>query len=1303
MPELDPAPVPETQVAIEELPRPRAQLVLQRVLALAAGAFGVRYLWWRFAETDNPAHHWFYVVFLVAEAVGFLSTLFFLATTWRQRYYRTPPPLDDRSVDVFITTYDEPGELLRDTIAAALAVTYPHRTLLLDDGDRAEVAALARDLGCEYIGRASREHAKAGNLNNGLSSSRAEFVVTLDADHVPRPTLVDELIGFFREPSVAIVQANQDCYNLDSFQHEVNWRGRTGWQMQELFFNVIQPGKDVANATIYCGSPAMLRRAALDSIGGFATGTITEDLHTGMRLQKRGWRVLYHNVSVARGLAPQTFVGYAAQWRRWGVGSTQVLRLERPLTRRGLTPAQRFSYLASYEYNVAFSYVRLVSVLTVVFAAFTGIFPLLALPFDYASHYLPYLFANLAVATVLSSSWRTPFLMERYNFVKIYATLAAMSGYFQRDTEFRVTPKSRAPAADFRQAWLYVALLGSVYAATLYAVVVALETRDTGRFWAYIVTACFGIYYFAVAAPGVSRIFERRELRTTYRFPQELDLDVAFDLQRLTADGRAGVRGRTFARNVNRSGLSVTLDESLHPGTFARVTLSLPDRAVVAFGQVAWTERFVHEGRPRYANGIRFLLTTAADGDAIMRHMFLDVAPKHGRLLTITAANQPDAFDVAARAVSRATAVVLACATFATSSANAQNVDAARADALAEARAAAARGDVAVAIARYDDVLRRDSLAVPALREVTTLLEGRGEWERALPYARRLARALPTDPIALFRLGQWLGWTGAIDSSVAHLRRAVALAPDSSRWTTTLGEILTWRVDSRNEGSALLRAAVARDPHDEHARRALAAVLSWSPATRRESITLYRTLVAASPTDVALLDDAGDVLSWSPQTREEATRLYARAQRLAPTDRRAARGRLNVLTWSGRTAAARRLADSLLATAPSDTSLQRVRASLLRATGRPRDAVSVLRALLTAFPEDSTLREQLAYALLAAGDARAARTTAASLPRGSTPAASDWVRRATAPAVGIDVSYVRTSLGLELFRLAATASAALPNAVRVGLVVQPTTFSAPNGDFRSHAGIASIDVPARGAASLHGQLGVERYDDAPTAWSGELSATTPLSHGGSLHVGARRSAVEDSRRAARGVSDDGVLVGQVRANSLFASGRIAVVPGTVRLDASFNVGAYTGRRLRTNARREGSLAVVRSASFGGSTIDAGLGVSYLSFLYDANRPANAAPSNEIGGYWSPRRFGNAFARLGASQAATGRLTLRADASLGRLMAGRATGDRPFNVAASGEARWIGRDGWDLTAGALYLDNLATYQARQFSVGVRHAF
>lgn len=626
-----------TPVEVERSARHRWTL---RALGLLTIALGCRYLWWRATSTDNPAAHVFWILFLVTETLGFVSTAGLMTVIWRQRFWRVPETLPGRTVDVFITTYNEPVELLRDTVQSAVAMCYPHRTLLLDDGNRPDVADLAAEFGCVYLGRANNQHAKAGNLNNGLANSTADFIVTLDADHVPEPTLIDEIIGFFREDRTAIVQANQDCYNLDSFQHEVDWRARSGWQMQELFFSVIQPAKDGFNATIYCGSPAMLRRSALDDIGGFATGTITEDLHTGMRLQKRGWKVRYLNRSLARGLAAQTFAGFASQWRRWGVGSTQVLRLENPIFGRGLSLGQRFCYLTSYEYNVVFSWVRLFSACTVIFASFTGIFPMLSAPLAFATFYLPYLVVNIAATSVVSGNWRTPFLMDRYNFVKIHATLTALSGFFTRDATFQVTPKSRAPATPLRQVLPYVVALFLIYTSVVWAVIQAWEANNEEQFWAYIVTASFGVYFFAVTSPAIARVLRRREARATYRFPQGLDIQARYRVMRLDAQGKSSLGGLTFARNLNRRGVSLTLDEELPIGSFVEVDLSMADRRIHAFGQVAWTQPFLAQGRQRYANGIRFLVSDLMDGDAIMRHLHHTISPRHGELLTMTMEHQ---------------------------------------------------------------------------------------------------------------------------------------------------------------------------------------------------------------------------------------------------------------------------------------------------------------------------------------------------------------------------------------------------------------------------------------------------------------------------------------------------------------------------------------------------------------------------------------------------------------------------------------------------------------------------------------
>jgi len=206
-----------------------------RIVIVLATLASLRYFAWRITDTMNPAVVWFFYLFLAAELVGAGEVLLFYLTTWRRRIHHPEPALPNRTVDLFIPTYNEPVALLRDTVVCAVSVRYPHTTWLLDDGNRPEVKALAEELGCRYLARAQRTHAKAGNLNHALKHSTGDFVVTLDADHVPQPELIDRMLGFFENPKVAIVQVNQDFYNLDSFQHATNWEDRAAWQQQELF------------------------------------------------------------------------------------------------------------------------------------------------------------------------------------------------------------------------------------------------------------------------------------------------------------------------------------------------------------------------------------------------------------------------------------------------------------------------------------------------------------------------------------------------------------------------------------------------------------------------------------------------------------------------------------------------------------------------------------------------------------------------------------------------------------------------------------------------------------------------------------------------------------------------------------------------------------------------------------------------------------------------------------------------------------------------------------------------------------
>jgi cellulose synthase (UDP-forming) len=269
---------------------------IRQVVILLFLLTGVWYLNWRL-ETFNAEHPIFSWLLYGAEVFGFFTAILNIFMTWRLPVRTAQPPAAGLKVDVFIPTYNEDVEMVRRTALAARAMDYPHETWILDDGNRESMRAMAQSLGLRYLARTDNQHAKAGNLNHALPFSNADLIATFDADHAPRRDFLLKTLGYFSDPNVAFVQTPQDFYNLDSFQNRTDKGGRIAWSEQSLFFKVIQRGKDYWNAAFYCGSCAVIRRQHLDSVGGFATGTVTEDIHTSLLLHKKGYRSIYHDES----------------------------------------------------------------------------------------------------------------------------------------------------------------------------------------------------------------------------------------------------------------------------------------------------------------------------------------------------------------------------------------------------------------------------------------------------------------------------------------------------------------------------------------------------------------------------------------------------------------------------------------------------------------------------------------------------------------------------------------------------------------------------------------------------------------------------------------------------------------------------------------------------------------------------------------------------------------------------------------------------------------------------------------------
>lgn len=270
----------------------RRQIVLRAVVVLTL-LLGVNYIAWRWLDSVNWSAWWIAVPLVLAETYSLIDMALFGVTMWRARTREDPPPPPrDLTVDVYITTYNEPVELVMRTAAAARDISYPHRTWVLDDGSRPELAAAAQAAGVGYIERSPDwtdrpRHAKAGNLNNALFQTEGDFLLILDADQIPEPEILDRTLGYFDDPLVALVQTPQFFTNVT----EADPLG----SQAPLFYGPIQQGKDGWNAAFFCGSNAVLRRDALMQLGlvGYVRETersVRTALQTARRVLARAQR-----------------------------------------------------------------------------------------------------------------------------------------------------------------------------------------------------------------------------------------------------------------------------------------------------------------------------------------------------------------------------------------------------------------------------------------------------------------------------------------------------------------------------------------------------------------------------------------------------------------------------------------------------------------------------------------------------------------------------------------------------------------------------------------------------------------------------------------------------------------------------------------------------------------------------------------------------------------------------------------------------------------------------------------------------
>ncbi len=562
-------------IQIRNTPGTVPTLVLM-TLALVASC---RYGWWRITQSMDLDPGWESVLgmcLLAAEVYAWLIMLLgFLQCAWPLK--RSTAPLPARvehwpAVDIFIPTYNEPLAVIRPTVLAAKGIDWPPekmRIYLLDDGRREPVRQFALEAGVEYLTRPDNSFAKAGNLNHALAHTKGEFIAIFDCDHLPVRSFLQTSMGWMlRDKRCAMIQTPHHFFSPDPFERNLETFRRIPNE-GSLFYGLVQDGNDFWNATFFCGSCAVLRRAPLLEVGGIAVESVTEDAHTALKLHRHGYTTAYLNMTQAAGLATESLAAHVGQRIRWARGMAQIFRLDNPLLGRGLSWMQRLCYSNSmlhFFYGIP----RLIFLTAPLAYLYFQLHIIRSSAAIFALYLVPHLVLPHITTARMQGAYRHSFWAEVYEtvlawYITLPTTIAFLNPHKGR---FNVTAKGglvERTHFDWRISRPYfgLVLLNGIGLAIGLIRLVSWNRFEAGTVVLNLLWTTFNLLMLG-AAIGVAH--ERRQLRVFHRVTARLPVMLTLP------DGHTQ---RCYTQDYSLNGLGLELAEAIALGRGATLQLTM--------------------------------------------------------------------------------------------------------------------------------------------------------------------------------------------------------------------------------------------------------------------------------------------------------------------------------------------------------------------------------------------------------------------------------------------------------------------------------------------------------------------------------------------------------------------------------------------------------------------------------------------------------------------------------------------------------------------------------------------------------
>ena len=511
----------------------------KRILCSLAIVFSVIYLGWR-AFFTLPLEYGIISIIvgiglLLAELVGIVSGSEQLIVVEGKHLPKAGKLSADKypDVDIFIATHNEPTELLYKTVNGCQNMDYPDKSkvhiYICDDAEREEMRKLAEEMNVGYLGVKDNKLAKAGNLNYALANTKSPIVATFDADMIPLHSFLMDTVPYFYDEegqlqNVGFIQTPQSFYNADLFQYNL-YSEDTVPNEQNFFFREINIVRNRTNTPIYAGSNTLILRQALEDVGGIATGLITEDFATGIRIQKNGYKSYATDKVEANGLAPNDFKSLIRQRERWARGCIQSLKKEHVILSKNLKWSQKMSYLNSllYWYNPLCRFMYILA--PILF----GLFDIYVLEYTFVEMlcmWVPYFILYNGAIKFASGNIRNSRLSNIYDTIMfpylIIPVILETLGIKKK--KFAVTKKDNSNVGKSTIKYAIPHLIAIVLSLLALGRCIAIAVNTSSPY--YIVVICWLVYNLYSIIMSVFFVFGRKIERKVERLLVETDVEV---------------------------------------------------------------------------------------------------------------------------------------------------------------------------------------------------------------------------------------------------------------------------------------------------------------------------------------------------------------------------------------------------------------------------------------------------------------------------------------------------------------------------------------------------------------------------------------------------------------------------------------------------------------------------------------------------------------------------------------------------------------------------------------------------------